>query len=262
PSLTLPQHMNGVHALAFSRDGKVLASGGLDQNIYLWDTATWQVRGPLQGHPGAVTDLAFSPDNSRLASVSSASDTCLVRLWDVATARAADTLGGPSSGQWAVAYSPDGKTLACGGRDKDVHLLDAATGTQRLRLPSGVASYVRALSFAPDGGRIATGGSGPTKLWDTTTGQEIATSVPLPEGLCPTFLPGGQELAGWNHGQGRVWICQLPSGQVRAQWPAHPEWIQGLAVSPDGRFLASIGQEGMAYVWSSADRTKVATLTG
>jgi serine/threonine protein kinase len=261
PSRTLPQHTNGVHALAFSRDGKVLASGGLDQNIYLWDTATWQVRGPLRGHPGDVTDLAFSPDNSRLASVTSAGDTCLVRLWDVATARAAGTLGGPSDGQWAVAFSPDGKTLACGGRDKDLHLLDAATGAQRLLLPGVDPSYVRALSFAPDGGRIATGGSGPPRLWDTTTGQEVATSVPIPDGYCPVFLPGGQGLAGWNHGLGRILLCQLPSGQIREQWPAHPE-IMGLAVSPDGRFLASIGQDGVARVWSSADKTEVATLNG
>src|SRR5262249_55643846 len=121
---------------------------------------------------------------------------------------------------------------------------------------------VRALSFAAEGGRIVTGGTGPPRLWDATTGQEIPTSMPLPLGLCPTLLPGGRELAGWNYGQGRILLCELPSGQVLAAWRAHPDKIEGLAVSPDGRFLASIGQEGLARVWSRADHTEVATLIG
>jgi WD40 repeat protein len=262
PSRTLLRHTSGLRALAFSPDGKVLASGGLDRNIFLWDTETWQVRGPLEGHSGEVADLAFSPDGRRLASVTSADDTCRIRLWDVATAQPDGTLGGAGPGLWATAYSPDGKTLACGGWDKELHLLDAATGAQRLLIPGVVTLYLRALSFAPDGGRIATGGSGPTRLWDTTTGQEIPTNVPLPEGLCPIFMPGGEELAGWNHGQGRILLCQLPSGEVRATWRAHPHQIEGLAVSPDGRFLASFGSEGVARVWSAADQTEVATLIG
>jgi hypothetical protein len=145
---------------------------------------------------------------------------------------------------------------------KEMHPLDTATGTQRLLLPDVDPSYLRALSFAPDGGRIATGGTGPPRLWDTTTGREIPTSVPLPEGLCPTYLPGGPELAGWNYRQGRILLCQLPSGQVRAAWPAHPEMIMGLAVSPDGRFLASFGSEGVVRVWSRADQAEAATLIG
>ena len=68
PSHTLMQHTKGVRTLAISQDGKVLASGGLDRHIYLWDTKTWKARGPLKGHPGDVTTVAFSPDGTRLAS--------------------------------------------------------------------------------------------------------------------------------------------------------------------------------------------------
>jgi WD40 repeat protein len=262
PTRTLLRHTSGVRSLACSPDGKVLASGGLDRNIFLWDTKTWKGRGPLEGHASDVADLAFSPDGSRLASVTSGKETCSIRLWDVATGRPDGTRGDPSSGMWAVAFSPDGKTLACGGFDRELRLLDAATGTRRVVIPDVATFHLRALSFSPDGRQIATGGSGPTRLWETATGKEILTMKKLPQNLCPTFLPGGMGLAGWTWQDGRVTLCDLPSGKVRASWRAHPQTIEGLAVSPDGRFLASFGGDGMARVWSTADQTEVATLRG
>src|SRR5262249_44175979 len=113
---------------------------------------------------------------------------------------------------------------------------------------------------SPRGDVIATGGTGPARLWDAKTGREIPSA--LPEGMNPCFLPTGDAVVGWTHGLGRVTICELPSGDVRATWPAHPGLINGLAVSPDGRFLASVGAEGVARVWSTADHAEVATLIG
>jgi WD40 repeat protein len=78
----------------------------------------------------------------------------------------------------------------------------------------------------------------------------------------PMFLLGGQGLAGWTYSDGRVTLCDLPSGKVRADWPAHRHTIEGLAVSRDGRFLASIGDDGMARVWSTADQSEVAPCVG
>jgi serine/threonine protein kinase len=262
PSRTLMQHANGVRTLAVSRDGKVLASGGLDRLIYLWDTKTWEARGPLKGHTGDVTGLSFSPDGTRLASVTSSADTCLVRVWDVATGRQAPTLGDRGAGMWDVAYSPDGQTLACGGGNSTLHLFDVASGTKRPTVPNVATRLVRTLSFSPDGRRIATGGSGPTQLWESDTGKEIMTQVQLREEMCPTILAGGAMLAGWTYGEGRVTLCDLPSGQVRATWRAHPKTIDGLAASADGRFIASFGNDGVARVWSTADQKEVATLIG
>src|SRR5262249_40006540 len=128
PRHTLRMHVGDVRAVAFSPDGKVLASGGIDQNIYLWNTQTWQARGPLQGHTGELFALAYSPRAGRLASVTTAKDTCLVRLWNVETAEPAEKLGPGSFSMWCVKFSPDGKTLACGGLDKKLRLLDVETG--------------------------------------------------------------------------------------------------------------------------------------
>jgi WD40 repeat protein len=163
-----------------------------------------------------------------------------------------------------VAYSPDGKTLACGGWDSQLHLFDVATASERLVIPKVTTRHLRTLSFSPDSRRIATGGSGPTRLWDAATGEEISTPVRLHEGMCPIFLPSGNELACWTFPAGLITLCDLPSGQVRASWRAHlhPQAIEGLAVSRDGRFLASVGNDGLARVWSTADQREVATCIG
>jgi hypothetical protein len=259
PVRTLSRHTNGVMAVAFSPDGKVLASGSKDRSILLWDTKTWQARGPLKGHTGPVMALAFSPDSAQLASVTDARDSCLIRRWDVAAARASGTLGGASIGMFGLAYSPDGQTLACGGWDNEVHLFHQATGKEELVLPKVTERHLRCLSFSPDGKRLATGGTGPTRLWEAQTGKEIPSN--LPDEMCPTFLPDGATLAGWLYHEGRVSLCTVPSGPIRATWRAHPKEIEGLAVSPDGRFLVSVG-EGIAYLWATADGRKVATLKG
>jgi serine/threonine protein kinase len=262
PSQTLMQHASSVRTLAFSRDGRVMASGGYDRHIYLWDTKTWKPRGPLKGHAGHVTGLAFNPDGTELASVTSSPDECLVRVWDVGSGKQITTLGAGGAGMWDVAYSPDGKTLACGGWDKTLHLFDAPSGSERLTVLEVVDRHLRTLSFSTDGTQIATGGSGPTRVWDAQTGNAIPTDVELRGDLCPTILPGGKGLAGWSYSEGRVTICDLPSGQVRATWKAHQSSIEGLAVSADGRFIATIGNDSIARVWATDDQREVATLIG
>jgi serine/threonine protein kinase/WD40 repeat protein len=260
PNRTLQQHANGVLTVVFSPNGKILASAGKDRTITLWDVDSWQIRGTLSGHPGDIVDLAFTPDGGKLASVTSSADRCYIRLWDVATAKPAGTLGGQSSGIWGVAWSPDSSLVTCGGWDKALHVFDAATGEQRLAIPDIASNYVRALAFSPKGDLIVAGGTGPARLWETKTGREIPTS--FPEYMCPSFLPTGDGVVGWTYGQGSVTICDVPSGKVRATWRAHAKFIEGLAVSPDGRFLASLGDEGLVRLWATADQTELATLIG
>src|SRR5262249_5641488 len=102
---SLPGRQRRVNALAFSKDGRLLASAGEDKTIKLWDAATRKELATLSDHEEPVVQVAFSPDGKRLASASNG-DT--VKVWDVATHKELHTLAGNT----AVAFSPTGKLLA------------------------------------------------------------------------------------------------------------------------------------------------------
>jgi WD40 repeat protein len=148
---TLEGHSDCVSAIAFSLDGKLLASASWDCTVRLWDSATGAVHQTLEGHSDCVSAIAFSLDGKLLAS---ASWDCMVRLWDSATGVVHQTLEGHSGFVTTVAFSPDGKLVASASYDGTVRLWDSATGAARRSLVIDVA--IRALSFSSDGQYLET----------------------------------------------------------------------------------------------------------
>jgi AAA-like domain/WD domain, G-beta repeat len=126
------RHNSVIYSVAFSPDGKRLATGSLDRTVKLWDAATGQETLTLKGHSNGVTSVAFSPDGKQLAT---GSLDRTVKLWDAATGQETLTLRRHSRSVLSVSFSPDGKRLATvGSSDRTVKLWDTATGQELLTL--------------------------------------------------------------------------------------------------------------------------------
>src|SRR5262245_53162176 len=133
---TLQGHTQPVVSVAFSPDGKTLASASYDGTLKLWDVTTAKERTTLQGHTGCVGTVAFNPDGKTLASAIMGSpiadpDNNTIKLWDVTTSKERAILQGHEGMVYSVAFSPDGKTLASVSHDETVKLWNVATGKER-----------------------------------------------------------------------------------------------------------------------------------
>ena len=171
-------HTDAVYAMALSPDGKLLATGGYDQKIGLWDAATGAATKLLKGHNGCINGLSFRPDGKVLAS---ASADRTIKLWDPTTGARLDTLSQPTKEQFAVAFSADGKTLVAGGTDSRIRIWSvsakAAEGSNPI-LDTRFAheGAVLRLVFSPDGKSLLSSASDRTvKIWNAADVTERKT---------------------------------------------------------------------------------------
>jgi WD40 repeat protein len=168
---TFSGHTDSVCSVAFSPDGKQLASGGADGKIRFWDVESGECRRALDGHAEWVHSVAFSPDGRFLAS---GGRDALVKLWDVETGELLKTFSGHSGIVTSVAYSPDGRLLASCGRHELVWIWDVASGKSRKTLDTGGFFTASMVAFSPDSKQLLFAGDS-LQLWDIDGGARLRT---------------------------------------------------------------------------------------
>jgi RNA polymerase sigma factor (sigma-70 family) len=238
PESALGPGWPSVLAIAFSPDGKLMASGGYDNDrsgefARLWDVATGkELRRFPHGKPSyGIRSLAFSPDGKTLATLGENSGSVL-RLFDVDTGkerRAFPKDGDVRTSRGCVAFSPDGKTVAAACAS--IRLYDTTTGQERLRI-DGRASN---LHFTDDGKSLTAAVNCAIYRWDTTTGKMLTPEAG--DSSVDRILvsaDGSRVVTRGLGGDAHVWDGTTAQHLRRFQ----PGWQYGLAISPDGRFLA------------------------
>ncbi len=177
-------HSDGVWSVAWSPDGRHIASGSQDHTVQVWDASTGATLFTYRGHSNGVNAVAWSPDGGRIASGAgdSGKGDYTVQVWDASTGATLFTYRSHSDIVWAIAWSPDGRRIASGSADKTVQVWDAvggdsvATDGSQAYTYRGHSNWVNAVAWSPDGRRIASGSTDQTvQVWNATDGSQAFT---------------------------------------------------------------------------------------
>jgi WD40 repeat protein len=192
--INLQAHTKSTLAVAYSPNGKLLATGSLDETIYLWNTDNYKVIDTLKGHGGNIYCVTFSPDGKFLAS---ASNDNTVRLWDLKEGKQSRVFRGHENGVFSVGFSADGNYLVSGSIDGNVIVWEICNGEQIAKL-SGHTGPVNEVAFHPSGTYLASAGSDKTiALWnfnhDIIAEHYYAADINAEKEQSGLFLPKGKE---------------------------------------------------------------------
>ncbi|MBW4616307.1 MAG: NACHT domain-containing protein [Desmonostoc vinosum HA7617-LM4] len=251
--------LGGIHSVAFSPNGKFLATGDTNSEVRLYQVVDGKQLLTCKGHTGFIWPITFSPDGHILAS---GSDDQTVKLWDTSTGQCLATLQGHNGGIWSVVFSPQGTMIASGSEDSLVKLWDTSTG-QCYKTLWGHSNRVTSVAFNPRGTILASGSDDQTvKLWDTTTGECLQTLQSHKSGIrSVAFSPDGQTLASGCHHQ-TICLWNITVGQCFQTLQGHSDCVNSVAFSLDGYTLASGSDDQTVKLWDINTGQCLRTLQG
>ena len=257
-----------IWGLAYSPDARMLATGGSNGSVYLWDAETAK---PINNitkrneHPVTVTTVRFSPDGKMLVSESSDGTVFLWRIPFMSlqpsfNEYAADTqihlLDGPILKRypiWCVAYSPDGSRLAAASvhRGYGIWVYDAQTAEEIAHLPVPT-DQIRSIGYSPDGKTLAGGSKdGKIFLWDAKTGRLLNVLTGPDRIRSIGYSPDGKTLASGSFG-GRIFLWDTDAGKLLKQFSGHSATVTSVVYSSDGKTLASRSSNYIVFLWKIA----------
>jgi WD40 repeat protein len=252
-------HETGIGSLAFSPDGKRLASAGFDTRVKLWDVANHRELRTFADHRSSVDRVAFQGDGRRLTGIAIDG---LVKTWDTESGSLVETLAGAPGFAASIALRPDGQRVVVGAWDGSLKIIE--TGSKReVGVIKGPAGAVSTSTYSGDGLQIALGNrDGSIRICDAETGQDRQILRGHRAKLnALAFSPDGRRLVSAG-ADGLVGVWEIGSGVALAGRRGHAGEVQGVAFSPDGQRIASAGVDATVRLWDAGPNREILALKG
>ncbi len=239
-----------LRSLAFSPDGQLLAAGGEDNTIGLWQSRTGDLLRTLEGHSSSIRSVTFSPDGYLLAA---GGEDKTVRLWHVERGQLIYTQSMFNSHAECLAFTPDGGLLASGGWGEAIDLWRVTEGYLHkvASLPTG---FVHSIVFSPDGQILAAGCyDGTVRLWNVSQRRLVRTLEGYPNFVhSVAFSPDGQRLAAGG-GSPTILVWRVQDGRLLDTLEGHTNFVHSVAFNHDGQILASGSEDKTVRLWRVRD---------
>ena len=257
-----PRGPLGIAELVRRLDGRAPSGGhdprALDHTAKVWDARSGAVLLTLKGHARDVGLASFSPDGTRIVTVSNGT----AKVWDAKSGAEVVTLKGHTGDVGLASFSPDGARIVTASRDGTLKVWDAKSGAEVLTL-KGHIDWVHSASFSPDGTRIVTGSQDKTaKVWDAKSGAEVLTLKGHTNLVrSAAFSPDGTRVVTASDDRtARVWDAK--SGAKALTLKGHTNNVLSAAFSPDGTRIVTASDDRTAKVWDAKSGAEVLTLKG
>ncbi len=243
-------HSNTITSVAWSPDGKRVASASDDNSVQVWNAGDGSHAFTYTGHSATVDCVAWSPDGSRIAS---SGDDKTVQVWNAGDGSHAFTFTGHSDVVNAVAWSPDGNRIASGSGDMTVLIWDASDGNNVV-IYQGHSDVVNAVAWSPDGKLIASGSKDRTvQVWGASDGNYAFTYKGHSDAVSTVvWSPDGIRIASGSIDT-TVQVWNASDGSTPLIYHGHSNSVWSAAWSKDGSHIASGSGDATAQVWNASD---------